>query len=172
MKPSIILLLLIVPRYVFAVVNMIVGVQYPCETIVDCLSSSTYANTICYKGFCVPCLNSTQSCSNSAQCCSGSRCYRHHCTALYKTGGACHLNRQCLDANDFCINRKCTRCLPLYSPCSDNPLSTPCCIGNGICRFGICQPAHTHSQICLNTFDCADELVCLSGTCQNPLGEC
>jgi hypothetical protein len=170
MKPSI-FLLIVVPRYVFAIVDMIVGVQSPCESIVDCLSSIN-ATTTCYQGFCVPCRSSSQSCSNSAHCCSGSRCYHRRCTALFKTGEPCRLNRQCLDTDDFCIDRICTQCISLHSPCSDNPLSAPCCIGEGICRSGICQPAYTHSETCLNTFDCADELVCLSGTCQNPLGQC
>jgi hypothetical protein len=170
MKPSI-FLLFILPRYVFGIVNMIVGVQSSCESIVDCLSSAN-SNTVCYQGYCVSCRNSSESCSSSVHCCSGSRCYRHRCTSLYTTGQSCRLNRQCLDTNDFCINRTCTPCVPLYSSCSSDPLAASCCVGVGICRFGICQPAHMHSQSCLNSFDCADELVCLGGICHNPLGQC
>ena len=170
MKPPI-FLLLIVPRYVFGIVNMIVGVQSPCESLVDCLSS-TDSNTVCYQGYCVPCRNSTESCSSSIHCCSGSRCYRRRCTSLYQTGQSCRLSRECLHMNDYCINRRCTQCLPLWSPCSLDPFSAPCCIGTGICQAGICRPAHTQSQTCLSTFDCANELVCLSGICQDPLGNC
>src|SRR5690349_15258357 len=120
-----IFLLLIVPRYVFGIVNVIVGDQLPCESIVDCLSSSD-SNTTCYQGYCVPCRKSSESCSSSTHCCSGSRCYRHQCTSLYKTGQPCRLSRECFDTNDYCINRRCTRCLSLWSPCSLNPLSIPC----------------------------------------------
>lgn len=170
MKPPI-FLLLIAPHYVVGIVNMIVGVQAPCESLVDCLSSDN-SNTVCYQGFCAPCRNSSESCSSSMHCCSGSRCYRHRCTSLYQTGQSCRLNRECLDTNDYCINRQCTRCTPLWSPCSSNPLSVPCCVGTGICQSGICQPAHTQSHPCLSTFDCANELVCLNGMCQDPLGHC
>jgi hypothetical protein len=170
MKPPI-FLLIILPRCVFGMVNIILGFQSPCQSIVDCLSS-TDRNTVCYQGSCVPCRNPKESCSSSSHCCSGSRCYRHQCTSLYQTGHTCRLHRECLDTNDFCINRICTRCIPLWSSCSSDPLSTPCCVGTSVCRFGICQPANKDSQSCLNTFDCADELVCLSGICQNPLGQC
>lgn len=170
MKPPI-FLLLIVPRYVFGIVNMIVGVQSPCESLVDCLSS-TDSNTVCYQGYCVPCRNSTESCSSSIHCCSGSRCYRRRCTSLFQTGQSCRLSRECRHTNDYCINRRCTQCLPLWSPCSLDPFAAPCCIGTGICQAGICRPAYKQSQTCLSTFDCADELVCLSGICQDPLGNC
>ncbi|CAF0836141.1 unnamed protein product [Adineta steineri] len=170
MKPPI-FLLIVIPRYVFAIVNVIIDVRSTCESTVDCLSYND-ANTVCYRGHCVPCRNSSESCSNSAHCCSGSRCYRHQCTPLYKTGQTCHLHRECFNTDDFCINQICTRCTPLYSSCSTDPSSTPCCIGNGICRYGICQPTQTYSKSCLNTFDCSDELVCLSGICQDPLEGC
>ncbi|CAF1181944.1 unnamed protein product [Rotaria sordida] len=166
-----IFLLIIFLRYVFGIVNIIIGIQQPCESIVDCLSSND-SNTVCYEGYCVPCRNSSESCTSSSHCCGSSRCFRHRCTALYKTGQSCRLNRQCLDPNDFCINRICTRCIQLWASCSSDPLATPCCVGNGICRSGKCQPARIHSQACSSSFDCADELVCLSGTCQNPLGHC
>jgi hypothetical protein len=170
MKPWIVLLFL-TPRSLFAIVNMIVGVESPCTSIIDCLSS-TNSHAVCYESSCVPCRQSNESCSSSMHCCSGSRCYRHRCTPLYITGQACRLHRQCLDVNDFCVNRTCTRCVPLWSTCSSDPLTTPCCIGLGICRHGICQPAHTDSQACISTFDCANELICLAGKCQNPLGQC
>jgi hypothetical protein len=172
MKPPIFfLIIIIIPRYVFGIVNLIVGIQFPCQSIVDCLSTVN-SSTVCYQGSCVPCRNTSESCSSSMHCCSGSRCYRHRCTALYRTGQSCRLNRECLNINDYCINRICTRCIPLGSSCSLDPLSAPCCIGTGICRSGICQPAHTNSQTCSTAFDCADELVCISGKCQDPLGHC
>lgn len=148
-----------------------IGTQQPCASIVDCFSSN-YSNTVCYQGYCVPCRNPSDSCSSSSHCCGSARCFRHRCTALFKTGQSCRLNRQCLNVNDFCINRTCTRCIPLWSACSIEPLATPCCVGDSVCRFGICQPANTVSETCTTTFDCADELVCLSGTCQSPLGHC
>ncbi|CAF3361918.1 unnamed protein product [Rotaria socialis] len=166
-----IVLLIIFPRYVFGIVNIIIGIQQPCTSMVDCLSSNN-SNTVCYQGYCGSCRNSSQSCSSSTHCCGASRCLRHRCTALYKTGQACRLSRQCLNINDFCINRTCIRCIPLWSTCSTEPLATPCCVGDAVCRSGICQPASTNSQVCLTTFDCANELVCLAGTCQNPLGYC
>jgi len=172
MKPLlIVLVLLIYLRYVFGIVNLIIGVQLPCQSLIDCLSSPD-ENSVCYQGYCVPCRNSSESCSSSIHCCSGARCYRHRCTNLVTTGQTCRLNRECLDTNDFCINRRCTQCVPLWSPCSTDPLSTPCCTGIGICRFGICQPAFTQSERCSSSFECADELVCLQGRCQNPLEPC
>ncbi|UJR37647.1 hypothetical protein I4U23_030344 [Adineta vaga] len=168
---AIIILFIIIPRSIFAVVNVIIDSRSPCESVVDCLSSNQ-STTICYHGQCVPCRQSSESCSSAVHCCSGSRCYRHRCTPLYKTGQTCRIHRECFDTDDFCIDRICTRCISLYSSCSTNPLSTPCCVGKGICRFGICQPAYRHTQTCVNTFDCADELVCLAGVCQDPLGGC
>ena len=170
MKPSV-FLLVIVPRHVFALVNMLVGIQHPCESIVDCFALKD-SRTICYQGHCVPCRGTSESCSSSSHCCSGSRCYRHRCTALVKTGQSCRLSRQCLDLNDYCVNQKCTQCKPVGSPCLIDPLATPCCVGQGICREDICQPAHTDAHRCADTFDCANDLVCLAGTCQNPLGPC
>lgn len=170
MRPAVFLLFL-APRYVFAIVNMIVGVESPCQSILDCLSLNN-SRTVCHQGYCVPCRLSRESCSSSLHCCSGSRCYRHQCTPLYKTGQPCRLHRECLDVNDFCINRLCVRCLPLWSSCSLDPVAIPCCVGVGTCRYGVCQPAQTDAQTCTNSFECADELICVSGKCLNPLGGC
>ena len=164
-------LLIVFSRYIFGIVSIMVGIQLPCKSIVDCLSSNN-STTVCYLGYCAPCHNAGEPCSNSSHCCSSSRCYRRRCTALYKTGHSCRLHRQCIDMNDFCINRTCTRCLSLWSPCLSDPLSTPCCVGEGICQYGICQSAHIQSETCESTFDCANELICLSGKCQNPFGRC
>lgn len=170
MKP-LLFFLIIAPRSLLAIVNMIVGIESPCQSLIDCLSLNN-SRTICYQGYCQPCRESSQSCSSSLHCCAGSRCYRHRCTPMFPTGHSCRFHRQCRDSNDFCINQKCTRCLPLRSPCSSHPLATPCCVGLGICRHGICQPALLETQPCSSTFDCAEDLICLEGRCQNPLGEC
>ena len=171
MYPQILLLFFYMP-FVFAIINIRIDSPSTCRSLIDCFDSSDSQTTICYEGYCAPCRQSGELCSSSSHCCSGARCYRHHCTILYETGHICRLNRQCYDLNDFCINNRCTRCQSLWSPCSLRLNSSPCCTGISVCRNNICQPARRNLQYCRDTFDCADDLICLSGKCQNPLGQC
>lgn len=164
-------LVLFFPCFVLSSIHPYVGIQTRCNSLIDCLSTNGH-NSICYEGFCSSCRQPGQSCSSSIHCCSGSRCLRYQCTPVYKTGERCNLNRECLDVNDYCINKVCTGCLPLGSRCSLGNSETPCCIGIGVCRSGICQPALIDSQSCTNTFDCSNDLICISGKCQDPIGPC